>query len=250
MIIQLKENILSSFDPITLEQMDDVKLLNRVDTKFVINQSNLPNILQGLQNEYYILDIDGVRMYPYHTTYFDTEDLLAYRNHHNGKLNRYKVRLRTYLISEQNYFEIKFKNNKKRTIKSRVNVPSDALIIDGKSEELLLKKSPFKAADLQPKLSVKFSRTTLVSKKMNERITLDTGISFTKEQIRKEYNGLMIIEVKQGKSEESPIIKRLHNMHLSPARLSKYCLGVISMYDGIKYNLFKETLLNINRILS
>ena len=85
---------------------------------------------------------------------------------------------------------------------------------------------------------------------MNERITLDTGISFTKEQKRKEYNGLMIIEVKQGKSEESPIIKRLHNMHLSPARLSKYCLGVISMYDGIKYNLFKETVLNINRILS
>lgn len=248
--MQLNENILSSFEPITLEQMDGVKLLNRLDTKFVINQSNLLNILQGLQKDYYILDIEGVRVYPYHTTYFDTEDMLAYRNHHNGKLNRYKVRLRTYVISGQNYFEIKFKNNKRRTIKSRVNVPSNTLVIDGKSEELLIKKSPFKAADLQPKLTVKFSRTTLVSKKMNERITLDTGISFTNDQKKKDYNGLMIIEVKQGKTEESPIIKRLHNMHVSPARLSKYCLGVISIYDGIKYNLFKETLLNINRILS
>jgi hypothetical protein len=230
--------------------MDEVKLLNRVDTKFVINQNRLPEMLNGLNEHYFVLDIDGVRMYPYHTTYFDTEDLLAYRNHHNGKLNRYKVRLRTYMISGQNFFEIKFKNNKRRTIKSRVTVPSDTPVITGKAETLLLKKSPFTAGVLQPKLSVNFHRTTLVSKKMNERITIDTGISFTKDHQQKDYNGLLIVEVKQDRSEESPVLRRLHQMHVNPARLSKYCLGVLTMFEGVKYNLFKETLLNINRIIS
>jgi len=245
-----ENGILSVFEPISLEQMDKVKLLNRVDTKFVVNQNRLPELLEGLNEQYYVLDIDGVRIYPYHTTYFDTEDLLAYRNHHNGKLNRYKVRLRTYMISGQNFFEIKFKNNKRRTIKSRVTVHSGTPVITGKAEELLLKKTPFIASDLQPRLSVNFHRTTLVSKKLNERITIDTGISFTRDSQQKNYNGLLIVEVKQDKSQESPILKRLHHMHVNPARLSKYCLGVLSMYEGVKYNLFKETLLNINRILS
>lgn len=243
-------NIISTFDPITLEQMDDVRLLNRVDTKFVLNQNKLPGMLDGLQDEYLVLSVDGTRLYPYKTTYFDTDDLVAYRNHHNGKLNRYKVRIRTYMVSGQNYFEIKFKNNKKRTIKSRVIVPTDEPDITGNAEELLLKKSPFIKSELQPKLTVCFRRTTLVSKKMNERITIDTDISYKFDHRQKDFNGLMIVEVKQARSQESPIIRRLHSMHLNPARLSKYCLGIISMYEGIKYNTFKETLLNINKILS
>lgn len=243
-------HILSTFEPITLEQMDEVKLLNRMDTKFILNQERLPEMLNDLQDDYYILDIDGVRIYPYHTTYFDTEDFVTYRNHHNGKLNRHKVRLRTYMLSGQHFFEVKFKNNKKRTIKSRVTVASDTPVIAGKAEDLLLRKTPFKATDLQPRLSVGFSRTTLVSKKLNERITIDTGLVYKNEHLQKEYKGLLIVEVKQGRSEKSPLISRLHSMYINPARLSKYCLGVLSMYDGVKYNLFKETLHNINKILS
>lgn len=250
MIEPFDDSILGTFHPIMLEQMDEVKLLNRVDTKFVVNQNRLNTILEGLQDDYYMLDISGVRMYPYNTTYFDTDELIAYRNHHNGKLNRYKVRLRTYMLSGQNFFEIKFKNNKKRTIKSRVTVQSAAPVIAGKAEELLLRKSPFTVADLNPKLSVSFVRTTLVSKKMNERITIDRAISYQNGNRQKNFDGLLIIEVKQGKSEESPAMRRLHQLHINPARLSKYCLGILSLYDGVKHNLFKETLLNINRILA
>lgn len=248
--MNLKEDILSSFQSISLEQMDSVKLLNRVDTKFIFNLNRLPEVLSDLEDQYYILETDGQRLYPYLTTYFDTDQFSAYVNHHNGKLNRHKVRIRTYVTSNQHYFEIKFKDNKKRTIKTRIRVPDNEPVISGEKEKLLLKHSPYTANELSPKLTVKFSRMTLVNKKMNERITLDTNLTFILDHVEKSYDGLMIAEVKQGKTEVSPFIRRLHRLHVNPARLSKYCIGVISMYDGIKYNQFKETLLNINKLVS
>ena len=39
-------DILSKFDPITLEQMSSVKLMNRTDTKFVTNLDKLRQLLE------------------------------------------------------------------------------------------------------------------------------------------------------------------------------------------------------------
>ena len=42
-------DILSKFDPITLEQMSSVKLMNRTDTKFVTNLDKLRQLLEMAQ---------------------------------------------------------------------------------------------------------------------------------------------------------------------------------------------------------
>ena len=47
-----------SFDPISLTEMDAVKLMNRTDTKFVFPLSTLIKILPKLQKHYRILEID------------------------------------------------------------------------------------------------------------------------------------------------------------------------------------------------
>ena len=51
--------ILSHFDPITLEQMNDVRLLNRTDTKFVTTVPMLKRLLTMAQDDYFVQVIDG-----------------------------------------------------------------------------------------------------------------------------------------------------------------------------------------------
>ena len=40
------------------------------------------------------LEIDGKRLFNYQTEYFDNENKILFKNHQNGKLNRYKIRFR------------------------------------------------------------------------------------------------------------------------------------------------------------
>ena len=92
-------DMLNQFSPITLEEMDGVKLMDRTDTKFTFNINKLPTILEEAKEFYKILSVEGNRISRYKTLYFDTEDFDLYNEHHSGKLNRYKIRHRTYVES-------------------------------------------------------------------------------------------------------------------------------------------------------
>ena len=91
--------ILTGFNPISLAEMDEVKLMNRSDTKFVFSQKTLLNILPLIQSFYKVLEVDGVRLSSYKSLYYDTDDFQFYHQHHNGKTNRNKVRFREYVDS-------------------------------------------------------------------------------------------------------------------------------------------------------
>lgn len=66
--------ILKEFESVQLSQISIVKLLNRVDTKFLLNESSLPSLLSVLSNDYYVLEVRGQRMCNYRTVYYDTAD--------------------------------------------------------------------------------------------------------------------------------------------------------------------------------
>ena len=51
--------IVSGFLPISLDEMDDVKLMSRTDTKFAFKASKLPLLLQKILPFYKVLNIDG-----------------------------------------------------------------------------------------------------------------------------------------------------------------------------------------------
>ena len=104
---------LQDMEPITLEQMSSIRLMNRTDMKFVTNKSMLVQLLNAVGNLYYVQDIDGKRISNYRTVYFDTPDHHFYMIHHNGKSPRQKVRIRTYLDSDISFLEIKDKNNER-----------------------------------------------------------------------------------------------------------------------------------------
>ncbi len=242
------EALLSHFEPISLKEADTVKLMNRVDSKFVFSVKLLPEILEQLQWGYRVLEIEGIRLQRYQTLYFDTSEYQMYIHHHNGKMKRYKVRSRKYLDTGQMFFEIKCKNNKARTIKNRLLQEGTQENITGKPSSLLSLHTSYSANTLVPALWVCFSRITLVNHVKTERITIDTGLHFKKEDKEVGYPGLIIAELKQDRTTVSAFRSVMHNNHISGMNMSKYCLGTISLNHEIKQNQFKEKLITINKL--
>ncbi len=243
------EELLTIFTPITLEEMDRVKLMDRTDTKFILRMDHLICILPELKEHYRALEVSGVRMSKYETLYYDTADFQLYHKHQNKKLNRYKIRARNYVESDIKFFEIKFKNNKGRTIKDRVKISKLNKNLEQKEKDLLFNKTGIRYSEIQPQLWVNYHRTTLVSNQSCERVTIDTGLHFIKDEVTKRYDALVIIEVKQERAAGSPIIDVLKKYSIREGSLSKYCLGVLSTVPGIKQNNFKQNLLTINKLL-
>jgi len=240
------DNQITQFEPISLDRMDEVKLLNRMDTKFAFSLAHLPGILSQLCSSYYILEIAGVRLHRYETLYFDTPGYSLYLKHHNKRLNRFKVRSRHYLASDLCYFEVKMKNNKGRTSKERNRHKGSQEVIAGKQAELLETNTKLIPEMLLPVLWVNFSRITLVNHEMSERVTIDTGLTFRNGSAEQAYPGVVIAEVKQERSQNSRFSEILHQAQIPKARISKYCLGVARLNPRVKQNNFKVKLLQLN----
>ena len=241
-------NILSSFDPISLNQMDEVKLMNRTDTKFVFEYSLLEKVMEEIKSHYYVLDIDGVRLNAYRSLYFDTEDFKFYFEHHNGKKNRNKVRYREYIDSGLCFLEVKKKNNKGKTIKERIRV---AKIPTSLTEEgnRFVHQIMGRYDALVAKHWNKFSRITLVNKHIKERLTIDVGITFEAEQRHSQLDNIVIAEVKQEKVNYASTFMRVIKKHaVRPFRISKYCMATASLFPKLKNNNFKPKFLKINKL--
>ncbi len=244
------EEILSGFDPITLQQMDKVKLQDRVDTKFMFRDNILPVILEKMKDEYYALDINGLRYNHYETLYYDTENFDLYLRHHNGRVNRYKFRSRKYVESNLHFFEVKFKNSKGRTIKDRIKRPEISTIICDSSLELVKNISNINPETLVAKIWINYRRMTFVSKHSEERLTIDTKLTFIDDHQTIPVNGLVIAEVKQGSArDKSAFVSLMREHRVKQKSISKYCLGVISLNNKIKQNNFKPTLLYLQKLL-
>ena len=241
--------ILRSFEPITLQDMDSVKLMDRTDTKFVFALAQLPEMLEQLKNDYCVLDVNGNRISRYESLYFDTKNFDLYHSHHRGKPSRFKVRFRQYVESELNFFEVKFKNNKGRTTKDRVKQHQIDGSIRDNAETLLNDKTPLRSDKLEAKIWVNYSRITFVNKHSPERVTIDIDLTFKTNDQKKTIDNLVIAEVKQDKAFVSAFIKLMKKSHIREGSISKYCYGVISIFSKIKHNNFKPNLILIKKIL-
>jgi len=241
--------ILNTFEPVSLKEIDSVKLMDRTDTKFVFNRSKIPEVLSLITEFYKVLQIDGKKISRYKTLYYDTPSFSLYLAHHNGHLNRIKIRHRTYIDSSLGFLEIKLKTNKERTIKTRIKQKETPLSWQTSSIEFIEKSTPFSPEALVPSLWVNYSRLTFVNKQSAERITIDLGLEFLKNEGVQGFNELVIAEVKQEKKKPSPFLKIMKQLHIREGFISKYCLGVTVMYPNLKKNNFKSKLLHLNHIL-
>lgn len=247
----IEDVLLNDFEPITLEEMDRVKLMDRVDMKFIFNEKDLPEILREVKNEYRALEVSGTRLSRYETLYYDTPDYDLYNKHHSGRLNRYKIRLRRYVESDLNFFEIKHKNMKARTIKTRIKKSAVDPEINGKYEEFLNSSANMKSDELIPKLWVNYTRITLVNKHEEERLTIDLDLEVKSEDGRsRKFDGLVIIEAKQSKPHKTAFVSQLRKRHIREGGMSKYCLAVFTLADNVKKNSFKPGAMAIEKCLN
>lgn len=239
------------FERITLQEMEDVKLMNRVDVKYLIPLNLLPSILQEANPYYKILEVSQERICPYETLYYDTSDFSLYNNHLHGRTNRYKIRFRNYVNSNLSFFEIKFKNNKGRTIKTRIKQPTEAsLLLNEESADFLHQQTPLEATNLRGNLWVRYRRITLVSLLSAERLTIDLNLSFENGQYQKNFDEIAIAEVKQEQMSGSPIIEILKKHQLRRGSISKYCLGIMSLFSDVKFNNFKPNFLYLQKVIN
>ncbi len=244
-------SIISTFDPISLAEMKSVRLMNRVDTKFVTTMPRLLQLLALARGEYFAQDVDGVRNSAYTTLYYDTPGLDMYIMHHNGCLGRQKVRVREYLDSHLMFLEVKNKNNHRRTRKKRIAI--EEFNIDGQAKRDFLQGLCWWDVDtLEPALRNWFTRITLVNKAMTERVTIDTGLRFHsfRSGIDTNLDQAVIIELKRDGNQPSPLLAMLRELHIHPHGFSKYCMGTALSNPGVKQNRLKPKLHYVDRLIS
>jgi len=240
------DELLKEFKPISLSEMDQVRLMDRVDSKFVLSFNDLLPVLESVPELYYLLTINNTRVFSYRTDYYDTPDLEMFSDHHNGKLNRYKIRQREYIESDVRFLEVKFKSNKGRIIKDRIERQIDDSF---DFRQFIRKHTPYNPDILKVSLVNRFNRFTLVDKSMHERVTFDFNLGFSDQSHIMGLNGLVIIEVKQNKnSRDGHIYNILKEKGIRPDSFSKYCLGIALLNRHNKFNNFKRTINLINKL--
>lgn len=242
---------LERYDTVSLDDLLQIELLNRKDTKFVFSVEKLPKILNVLQSYYSVLKIETNRIFNYESMYFDTNEYTLYNEHHNGKLNRYKVRYRRYIETDTCFFEIKFKSNTGRTIKKRIQDLFINTTIEGQGIEFIEQNTPYLAKNFEPKLLVFYKRITLASIKRQERFTIDIGLDYFNFENQAGWPKLAIAEVKQDRvALASPVFRIFKENKIRQMGMSKYCVGIVGTDCPVKKNRFKPKLLMINKILN
>ena len=244
--------IINDFEPIHLDEMDRVRLMSRMDTKYVFSISKLPGILNEVVAAYLMLEIEGEREQDYKTIYFDTSGYNMYTSHHNGKLNRYKVRIREYASTGDKFFEVKLKNNKKKTIKKRIRFKEDNMDLSENQYLFIEEYTSFSNSKMAKSHKNSFTRLTLVNKKLSERITVDYNLRFedpvSGKEARKE--NICIVEVKRDNgSEKSEFVKVLEKNKIRSMGFSKYFMGVAFTNSSVKKNRFKQKIQRVEKSL-
>ena len=251
--------ILNEYDSITLDEMRSIRLMNRIDTKFVTTVPMLRQLLLLAKDDYFVQESQGERISPYYTLYFDTPDCKMYNRHEAGHLSRQKVRVRSYVNAGLNFLEVKTKNNHGRTKKKRI----EALNFDPENHSIFNVQSSLFSDFLQtylkyPQQSLvrqvenRFDRITLVNKAKTERLTIDTNLRFHNISTNnyRFMEELVVIELKRDGLQPSPILPLLTKLRIHPHGFSKYCIGSALTNVDLRRNRIKPRLHSVEKILN
>jgi hypothetical protein len=223
----------------------ELLLSNRKDLKYLINKQLVQYLFDRLKGEYCIQAKSGKTLSSYTSRYYDTEDFLFYSDHHRGKLNRQKVRTRTY-EDGVSFLEIKRKDNKGLTHKSRTEIDDAAFLIENYSS--FLDNIGGYKQPLEEKLRVQYDRITLYHKSMNEKLTFDFSYHVDFDQRSFKLDNIVMLESKGLNHNTSFFNLLMKEMKIHSVSFSKYCFGLINIYSSLKHNNFIALQKKINKI--
>ena len=243
-------NILNSFNSVRLEEMDKVKLMDRIDTKYLLPASRVPDLLKLMQGRYRVLEISNQRISSYSTIYFDTHDFTFFNQHVTERTGRFKVRFRTYNSTGNTFLEIKKKTKKGRTVKWRIENSLAGNLFNETAKEFIQTRAAIDPGSLKPVLENNFKRITFTGFDTPERITLDLDLAFRSPEGKSaEMPIVAILELKsQGVAAHSPFSRLIKQFSIYPTPFSKYCIGCAILYDLPLKSILKPKILLLNRI--
>ena len=247
----------SAFAPISLKALNQkAAMLERLDNKYVVRAPVLAAATEELAELFDVLEIDGQRSFTYETCYFDDAERRSYHDHHQGRRQRMKVRIRRYAEAALCFVEVKLKDKRGVTVKKRL--PYDPALFGTLDERALahvegawqaLYGRPFERP-LEPVLVMSYRRITLVAREGGERMTIDTGIHFEglattadgRPARQRTDDQIFIVETKsaQGRGIADRIL-RGHHQHPTNG-CSKYCVGMSLTGAVDRFNRFRPAL--------
>jgi hypothetical protein len=240
-------SLTSHLRPLALsEVLAAAELQTRIDRKYVVPLSLLGSVLDRMGESLSVLQIDGLRSFQYESTYFDTPDLAAYRQHAHGRRRRVKVRTRAYLDSGECLLEFKSVGARGETIKERYPYHLTARHqLDADAHTLALERvgHSIDTSSLRRVLTTAYHRTTLVDMTFGHRVTCDVNLHFEDSAGRccRPLDGIVVLESKTVGS-ESPVDRVLRGLGCRPLSLSKYCAGMAVLDPALPANRWNREL--------
>ncbi len=231
---------------ITLAELDETAALQRrVDRKYVVTAAELGAALESLADRLVVLEIDGRRSFGYRSVYFDTPDLRSFHGAARSRPHRFKVRTRIYVDSGEVMLEVKRRDRRGTTVKTRrphLDAPADQLDPDAVRfvDELL--GGAGLAAELRPELVTSYHRTTLLDPDDVARVTIDADLHVCRPG--GPGCGLVdrfVIETKSS-GRPSAMDRTLWSHGIRPSKISKFGTGLAVLDPSLPSNKWHRTI--------
>jgi hypothetical protein len=191
-----------------LGALNAVQLMRRFDTKYVVPETWLPQLMESMSGHAHVLSVEGDVECRYDNLYFELPGDRFLQDHLRGKARRMKVRKRRYASNNMAFLEVKERLPGGRTEKERIATGHGLSSSLSADEQAFLTSRVRHSEDLMPSLSGGFYRTTLVDFDRNERVTVDRTLNAAAMggEDAPLLQGLAVIEVKQPRPDRySPI---------------------------------------------
>ena len=222
---------LAHLAPISLADLvASADLQTRIDRKYVVPVSELGPLVAALPAETRALEINGERTFRYRSVYYDTRELVSYRAAAQPRRHRFKIRVRSYLDSDQHFVEVKTRGRRGATVKARLPHTGSAyeLGASGPHVQDLLDDSGVRiqTARLSAVLTGSYRRTTLYLPGADSRATIDLDLSWAAPGGRSVgAPGVAVVETKSTRS-AGLVDRLLWSLGHRPSRISKYGTGL------------------------
>jgi hypothetical protein len=192
----------------------------------------MDNFLRTTNTNFAVLEVADSRAFTYETSYFDTPDLLLYRDHAQRRRRRIKVRTRRYVESDRTRLEVKAKlghgQTQKALFENRQEIGSDEIALVNDAIQNLNSSERFSglAERLQPTAVTTFQRSTMINQDEVERITLDSGLILDAHaKSIHMHPDLVLVEIKSP-HRMSHTVRQLRRSGIHATSFSKYCAAI------------------------
>ncbi len=240
------DRVCGALDHVDLAQVLNLaELQTRVDRKYLVPHTVFAELIGLFETRLCALEIHGRRVFNYESVYFDTPELLSYHQHLQGRRQRFKVRTRTYLDSDETVLEVKTEGGRDETVKDRYDyrlqdrrdlTPQARQIVSARLHDTSL------ADRLEVSLVSRYQRATLLDPASGSRMTCDVNLAFDDRARGVTGPGDRVLIESKTAGAAAPVDHALWRMGHRPVALSKYCVGLALLNPHVPANRWNRSL--------